>query len=211
MKKLIAIMALAAVSGSALAADWREVGDAGALPPGQITVGVGPLNHIIGKLEGNNGGVTDFEDMYCIRIVNPQGFRATTVGGATFDTQLFLFDMGGMGIAFNDDSAGGFRSTLTSQFTANLSPGIYHIAISGFDHDAVDASGAEIWNDGPFSSERAPDGPGAANPIAGWNGSGATGDYVITLEGAEFCRVPAPGAMAFLGLGGLVAARRRRA
>lgn len=208
MKKLIAIMALAALSGSALADDWREVGDAGALPPGQVTLGPGALTSITGKLEGQNGDVTDFEDMYCIRIVNPTGFRATTVGGANWDTQLWLFNAGGLGVAFNDDSSG-VQSTLTGQFVP--AAGIYHIAITGYNRDAVDASGALLWNNQPFGIERAADGPGAANPIAGWTGSGATGDYVISLEGAEFCRVPAPGAMAFLGLGGLVAARRRRA
>lgn len=208
MKKLIAIMALAALSGSALADDWREVGDAGALPPGQVTIGPGALTSITGKLEGQNGNVTDFEDMYCIRIVNPTAFRATTVGGASMDTQLWLFSAGGLGVAFNDDSTG-VQSTLTGQFVP--AAGIYHIAITGYNRDAVDASGALLWNNTPFGTERPADGPGAGNAIAGWSGSGATGDYVISLEGAEFCRVPAPGAMALLGLGGLVAARRRRA
>lgn len=208
MKKLIAIMALAAVSGSALASDWREVGDAGALPPGQVTIGPGALTSITGKLEGQNGNVIDFEDMYCIRITNPTGFRATTIGGAAFDTQLFLFDMAGRGISHNDDSAGGFLSTLTGQFVP--ATGLYHIAITGYNRDPVDVAGGLIWNNSPFGTERAPDGPAAANAIAGWSGNGATGDYVITLEGAEFCRVPAPGAMALLGLGGLAAARRRR-
>lgn len=206
MKKTLAlsVLVVAALSSAANAADWREVGDAGPLPPGQVTVGPGSLDRIVGKLDGGN----DMEDMFCIRITNPQAFSATTIGGADYDTQLFLFNATGFGVTFNDDSAGGFRSTLTSQFVT--APGIYHIAITGYNRDAVDAGGALIWNNTPFSVERAPDGPGAANAIAGWTGTGSTGDYVITLTGAEFCQVPAPGAMALLGLGGLVAARRRR-
>ncbi len=205
MKKLIAIMALAALSGSALAGDWNEVGDAGGLPPGQHTVGAGSLDRILGTLDAN---AQDFEDMYCIRIVNPLAFSASTVGGASFDTQLFLFDANGLGVSHNDD-AGGLQSRITGQFV--LAPGIYHLAVSGYNRDPLDAAGGLIWNNSPFSTERAPDGPAAANPIAGWGGSGGTGAYTITLTGAEFCQVPAPGAMAILGLGGLAAARRRRA
>lgn len=208
MKKLITILALAAISGSALADDWHEVGDAGGLPPGQITVGNGPLDHIIGKLEGARDIGNDYEDMYCIRITDAAHFSATSVGGATFDTQLFLFSFDGHGVTFNDDSVG-VQSTLTSQYV--VAPGMYHLAITGYNNDPVDASGALLWNNSPFGIERQADGPGAANAIASWTGSGGTGDYIISLTGAEFCRVPAPGAMAMLGLGGLVAARRRRA
>jgi hypothetical protein len=44
--------------------------------------------------------------MYAIYIEDPATFSATTVGGATFDTQLWLFDANGKGVVANDDSGG---------------------------------------------------------------------------------------------------------
>jgi hypothetical protein len=44
-----------------------------------------------------------------------------------------------------------------------------------------------LWNNSPFGEVRCPDGPGAANPIAGWTGTTtAGGRYVISLQGAYF-------------------------
>ena len=67
-------------------------------------------------------------------------FSATTVGGAGFDTQLFLFDDDGAGVArgkvANDDSSGTFQSTLptaptplTNGGTLSYPPGVYYLAI----------------------------------------------------------------------------------
>jgi hypothetical protein len=48
-------------------------------------------------------------------------------------------------------------------------------------------TGNLLWNDSPFRSLRCADGPGAANPIAGWTGTTAAGGrYVISLQGAHF-------------------------
>jgi len=45
--------------------------------------------------------------------------------------------------------------------------------------------------DQPFSTERAPDGPGAASVLDGWIGSGdSTGCYAVALTGATFCTTP---------------------
>src|SRR5205085_1417877 len=63
---------------------------------------------------------------------------------------------------------------------------IYYLAISTYDRDPVDASGNEIWNDTPFDQERQPDGPGAANPLANWNGGGGGDNYRIELHGCSF-------------------------
>ena len=199
MKKILAPFVLAALVSPALAGDWNEIPDAPELLPGQITVGTGPLDRIIGNLGGG-------ADLYCIRIVDEASFRASTVGGATFDTQLFLFDQNGNGVAFNDDSASTLQSTLTSQFvTAN---GVYFLAVSQFDYDA-DSSGGAIWADTPFGTERAPDGPGAANPLSAWSGgTGNGGDYTIQLGGASY-HVPEPSALALLALGALSMFRRR--
>ena len=49
-------------------------------------------------------------------------------------------------------------------------------------------------------------------PDFGWDDLGGQGSdpYRIELTGMSYCQVPAPGAMALLGLGGLAVARRRR-
>lgn len=205
MKKILALAAVAGLASVANAQIWTEVPDADGLMP-QMTSGTGPLNQIDGFLGNRTDGTADLEDMYCIYIANPALFGATTVGGASFDTQLFLFNAAGFGVTFNDDSTG-TQSTLSGVNVPG--PGYYNIAISGYDRDAVSAGG-QIWSDTPFGTERVADGPGAAGAINGWTGTGATNvPYSIFLRGAEFC-VPAPGAAALLGLGGLLAARRRR-
>jgi hypothetical protein len=150
----------------------------------------------------------DNVDAYCIFITDPTQFRATTVGGTTQDTQLFLFDANGFGVAHNDDSVG-LQSTLTNLFTANLQPGLYVLAVSTYNVDPFSAGGL-MWNNTPFNTERAPDGPGAAGVVTGWGGSGPDlAPYTITLNGASYC-VPTPGSLALVGIAGLVAGRRRR-
>lgn len=145
--------------------------------------------------------------MYLIEITSPGAFSASTVGGATWDTALFLFDLGGMGVTFQDDASGTLQSTITGTFVP--SPGCYYLAISGFDYDPVSVGG-EIWIDTPYFLERAPDGPGAGAPITGWAGSGHTGEYSIFLTGASYCSpVPEPFTMSLAGLALAAAARRR--
>ncbi len=200
-------MALLAVCGLAAAASaqWIEIPDAGPFVPGQITVGVGPLLTITGGPDF----IGDKEDLYCIYIYDVPGFSATTIGGAGFDTQLWLFESSSaMGVTFNDDSGFTFQSTITGAFVPG--PGWYTIGISPYDNDALNPGGLPIWADGPFGVERAPDGPGAPGPLAGWDGfSGDLAPYTIFLTGATYC-IPTPGVLGVLGLAGLAAFRRRR-
>jgi hypothetical protein len=95
-------IAIAALIASAGAQTWDETanggGDAGDLPAtAQVVLGSGSLTAITGNL-----GASDV-DMYQIIICDPLNFEATTVGGATFDTQLWLFDLNGNGVLHNDD------------------------------------------------------------------------------------------------------------
>ncbi|MFZ2875748.1 MAG: DVUA0089 family protein [Phycisphaerales bacterium] len=204
MKKLL-VLAMLASASAAQAQLWVEIPDAPpALPfTAQMTVGVGALTTITGS--GNFPG--DTVDAYCIHITSPTAFSASTVGGTTQDTQLWLFRPDGTGVTFNDD-AGPLQSTITGAFVPG--PGLYILAVSAYDTDPVAAGGGALWLDGPFGVERAPDGPAAGSPVAGWTGGPDLIPYRIALTGAEYCDVPAPGALALLGLGGLVAARRRR-
>ncbi|MFO1076959.1 MAG: DVUA0089 family protein [Planctomycetota bacterium] len=162
------------------AQNWVEVGDAGQLPTlAQVPAGGGMLLTINGSLAGD-------ADMYLIRIDNPALFDASTVGGAGFDTQLFLFRTDGQGVTHDDDDP--VSATLQSRLTGAFvpSPGLYCLAISAYNLDAL-GQGQWIWNNGPANLERAPDGPGRLEAIDNWGGfSGSPGGYTITLVGCSF-------------------------
>jgi hypothetical protein len=170
---------------------WNEQTDAGkVIDTAQVTMGTGPLNTISGTVpEGLGDG-----DLYAIRICNPAGFSASTSGPGTLDdTQLYLFRIDGTGIVFNDDnpSGGTTRSRLSSAFTSSLPVGVYYLGVSGYDMDPVDSSYAEIWLDQPYTTERAPDGPGAANAVYHFDGTiSLSGTYTVTLTGACYAAPP---------------------
>ena len=189
MKALFAVALGLALASTASAQDWVESGDAGDLPgSAQVPAGAGPLLTISGTISSNADA-----DMYCISIPNPGEFRASTCGGTTIDTQLWLFDENGAGVTFNDDDPGGcgLQSTITGVFVPG--GGQYYIAISTYSNDAENAAFEEIWLDTPFGTERPPDGGTADTVIASWNGEGFfSGAYRIDLSGAEYCGGPVP-------------------
>jgi hypothetical protein len=160
---------------------WDEVGDAADMcGAAQVVMGSGGVPEI----RGNLGSGTDV-DMYRIHICDPATFAASTVGGAGFDTQLALFDLNCMGVSFSDDKDPTAQSSLTGLHVP--AAGDYYLAISAYDRDAFDSGALQIWNDTPFNVERAPDGPGAANPLAQWGGTAtAFGVYSIFLNGVTF-------------------------
>jgi hypothetical protein len=155
-------------------------GEAGDLPATALAVDgqTGTLNTIRGTITASNA------DMYAIEICDFASFSATTVGGSSLDTQLFLFNPDGVGVTYNDDSSATLQSTLTSSFVS--SNGRYLLAITGYNLDPADGSGSFLWLNTPFGVERIPDGPGAANPIAAWSGTSGSGAYSIALTGACF-------------------------
>ena len=210
--KTLAISAMVATAAVASAQVWAEVGDAIDLPPGQITAGIGPLLSITGTISTSLDA-----DMYCIDIVAPAAFSATTSVPATagIDTQLFLFDMAGMPIAMNDDDPllpGFFTSHLTvgHPLYAPLPPGHYLLAVSHFDRDPINGPGLEMFPDAPFGVVNPPIAPG---PIAGWTGTGfGGGPYEIALTGATYCTVPEPATFVVVAFSliGVLALKRRK-
>ncbi|HZW07320.1 MAG TPA: DVUA0089 family protein [Phycisphaerales bacterium] len=163
---------------------YVEDGDAGDLPStAAVASGTGPLQRIRGSLSGSD------VDMYKVTVCDGEIAMASTFEGTTLDTQLFLFNADGVGVAFNDDVPDGFPGDLTLQSTLTgvLENGDYYLAVTCYDRDPQDASAQALWIDTPFNTVRAPDGPGGANPVDSWTGAfTATGDYTLTLQGACF-------------------------
>ncbi len=217
--KLFAIgTSLLLLAGQAALAgpDWVESGDAGSiLPSAQQTLGSGSINSISGNL-GGASFVPDFEDMYLVRVLNPLAF-SMTITGASFDAQMFVFNVTLAGEAFgllaNDNTIFGSQPVLgplASDGTgaALKFPGVYAIAISGAGRVPVSLNGP-IFNFASPTEISGPDGPGGLNPHIGWTGVGQTGEYTIQVTGVGFYEVPTPGSSALL-IGAAIAAGRRR-
>jgi hypothetical protein len=158
---------------------WVEENDAGELPASaQVTRGPSTstaLNEIRGAI--GSGDV----DMYKIRICNPGSFSATTVGGAGWDTMLWLFDLSGNGVTGDDDTESSLQSALgPSTITAS---GEYLLAISRYYNPPVDAGTTVMfeWGDPEWTLVA------GVGPIAGWNGNAAAGgNYSLFLTGSCF-------------------------
>ncbi len=156
------------------------------LPPGRALTGRGPLTSISGRL----GGPKDV-DLYRICVTGDTFSAATPQDPFNFNTQLFLFDDAGRGIAANDEDADSNEldshiagPTYTNGDSLVFSPGPHLLAISSFNNDPLDAQGAPIFP-GDFGAIEAP--IPDAGPLSSWSGEGfSLGDYSIALTGATF-------------------------
>jgi hypothetical protein len=202
--------------------------DAEALPAGAQVVTAGIVGEIRGKLSGNafmGGG--DFVDMYAIRIVAPMEVKFSTGGAQTgggfadFDSRLFLFRASGTGLGgdalavfANDDAfpgtPGSFIGSQANDGSGFIlqTPGIYYLAITVDGINALNANGGQIFegigNPGTIAF-------GNFEKFGGWGGQPGSngGDYTISVQG--IAGIPAPGAMALLGMAGILGRGRRRA
>lgn len=199
--KSLTLIAGLGIGGLAYANPVLETGDAGDLPGSAQGFGAGLISSISGGLGGD-------VDMFHLYIPDLSLFFATTVSGAGFDTQLFLFDSSGMGVVANDDDGGCgcFQSTLPAGFAAGS--GWFYLAISQYNNDATSVGGL-IFPSNPFSGVFGPTGPGGGSAISGWSGAPGGGyAYTIFLQGAH--GVPEAPAFALLGLGLLALLRQRQ-
>lgn len=142
-----------------------------------IPSGSASLGSIDGKLSSG-------KDVDLFKITLTGGaFSASTVGGAEFDSQLFLFDETGIGVLANDQASNTAQSTLSAD---SLDPGTYYLAISSFNNDPI-SKGGLIFPDTPFDQVLGPTGPGGGSPLSGFQGQGfvGNGDYTIALNGVS--------------------------
>lgn len=223
-------VACAGVSGTAVAGPVWELDytdDAGQLAGSAqiITSSLAPMINIYGKL--STGFVTsDYVDMYQVEITVPTLVSISTAGGngggsANFDSQLFIFRRKGNGHnvravamrANNDASATSNGSRLGSETDPTqdytlLDRGFYFLAITGLGTNALDNSGGMIWPDLTAPGLTV---SGNEKFLGDWTGAGQVGDYHIRLlaVGSGGGAAPAPGAVALLGLAGLIKRRRR--
>ncbi len=158
---------------------WVEREDAGPLPALSQRVTLLQPRAIEGRL-AFEGDV----DMYALDACGDQAVEISTVGLTSVDTQLFLFDASGLGVAMNDDDPLSTAAQSRLRFPAGALTGRVHLAVTSYNLDPAGPGGQPIWNDTPFRAQRAPDGPEASTSIASWLASaGFAGDYAVALSG----------------------------
>jgi hypothetical protein len=174
----LAILSLLSLAPVAIPAD--EDGDAGDLPATAQDLTGSPVDRIDGAIAES----ADI-DMYRVCLDGDGSFSASSVGGTTVDTQLFLFDSAGRGVYANDDEREGVVQSLLPAGHA-LTPGVggeYLLAVGAYNLDPLSAGGSI------FPSETAvvgPTGPGGGDPVTGWGGrASGSGAYTLRLTGAR--------------------------
>jgi hypothetical protein len=179
----LAILSLLALAPAAGAAD--EDGDAGDLPAtAQDLTSAG-----VDTISGSVADATDI-DMYRVCVDGGGGFSASSVGGTSVDTQLFLFDSSGRGVYANDDQMEGVVQSLLPAGHA-MTPqarGEYYLAVGAYNLDPL---GADKPIFGPGTGVVGPTGLGGSEPVSGWGGRpGGPGPYTLMLTGAQCAPAP---------------------
>lgn len=212
-KPLAQALALAVLSAGAVAAPitfTESVGGTGFLPGTAEVVAGGAQNGltILGNLNDGRGGFgPNLVDMFLFSVGQAGTYFFDTFGTVIPDPALFLFDIAGNGLYWNND-ASVTPSNTQSSFATTLGLGDYYIAVAFYGLDPDDGAGSifnTLANEGPALA-----GSGA---VVGWNdfyGLSIYDNIAYTIN----ARVPEPGAFALsLAALGLLAgfSRRRQA
>jgi hypothetical protein len=171
---LAVLLCLAFAPGASAAV---EDGDAGEL----IRTAQDLSGTTVERIDGSLSDGADI-DVYRVCLAGGGSFSASTVGGTAIDTQLFLFDVAGLGVYANDDSDGTSQSRLPAGHP--LTPqesGIYHLAITPYNRDPEGPLGPLFADLADVLGPRA----GVVQPLGMWGGRpGDSGAYSIALTGA---------------------------
>lgn len=204
-----------ALSLSAHAQVFTEGGDAGATLATANQPDVGRLLAIQGSLLSDTDA-----DLFRIFVNDPSTFSATTVGGTSLDTSLFLLNWNGSPAYLNDDDPSGLflQSTLSAaNFTTPLMRGYYYLGVAASGFEPENINGQLLF--APFilsaTETRGPAtglSPDTLFDFTSLSGTGESGAYTVKLEGVG--AVPEPsayGLVAGCGLAlGVVVSRRRK-
>lgn len=218
ISRWLCLAGIATASASALGQHF-EVGDAGNFPGTAQAVAAG-TTMIVGTI-----GTLDDEDLYRVLITDFTLFSARTNGNTASpldDSQIFLFDLTGAGLAHNDDISTSIRQSalpVGNGLYTGLTPGEYLIGITAWNNDPYYSVSPELIRifpdpnyDGNGDGEIVGPRPEAAGqPIIFWDGllgGQGTGGYTIELTGVD--PVPEPATLAALSLGAAALLRRRR-
>lgn len=203
MKIALCTLALIAAAGTANAAIFNEVEGnntmATANPLGTYGSGEGILIDGVltgGTAQGQTGapGTAGDVDWFSFTVTGNAQMVASIFalvnsnpGATSPDSQLVVTDAAGNILAYNDDDNVGLMSSID---TLTLNPGTYFIGVTGFN----DMAGGTVL----------PDGFEGTSQVSG-HGENWSYKLIIGLN-----VVPTPSAAALMGLGALVAGRRRR-
>ncbi len=192
---------------------FSEVGDAGATLATANTPGT-PLQGIRGMLSSDTDA-----DLFRIFVNSPSMFSATTVGGTTLDTTLFLLKADGSPAFLNDDAPGGLwlQSTLSAlEFPSALEVGYYYLGITNSGYEPENINGQLLFS--PFvlspTETRGPASgllPDTLHDFTSLSFTGESGAYTIRLTAVG--AVPEPSTYGILAAACLALAviiRRRR-
>ncbi|MGK7902728.1 MAG: filamentous hemagglutinin N-terminal domain-containing protein [Hormoscilla sp.] len=173
------------ISGANVTFGISFMGEAGQLITDAMVVSTSPgesLENISGELSNR----TDV-DLYQVYLTGEGTFSATTVDGTSVPTQLFLFNINGMGVYGNDNApdCDCNQSTLVAENALTpTAPGIYYLGITGRFVNPISIQGEIFSLDGNEVS--GPTGQGGGSPLSGWDGNGGLanlGKYSIALTG----------------------------
>jgi MYXO-CTERM domain-containing protein len=228
--RLLASVSALAAAGAAFAGpiwDGDNQEDAKQTPQDAqaITTG-GSVLSIKGSLNGTALMNPDLIDLYRFEITNPLILKFSTAGGefggnSNFDSQIFVFqavqNQSGAWLAraifanndISDSNPGSFVGNAANDGSGFVlqQPGTYFVAITLRGVNAFDPNGGALWQ-GLNEPGLIPF--GELQDFGFWGGDAVAqgGSYDMRVAGIAGT-VPAPGAIALLGLAGLARRRRR--